>query len=139
MLVGMRLLWRVAGRSLYRSYAEKRVTTKCGDVVDRRRRSRVHKAVDGSVETTGDGVGKKRKVATVVPDGYQRVSRFYAKARRVDGGCSLMDTNGHCNCSHAGSVEKDEKDSERKKDSAKARVSGKHSNEEGDGGTGEKK
>lgn len=84
-------------------------------------------------------MGKERKAATRAAENSHRICPFFAMEQRADESRSFMNAHGFFHKVHKDKVGRIVKEWARKKEDAKARMIGKHLNEEGRGGTRENK
>ena len=92
----------------------------------------------GALNLVGEEAGKERKAGAGTADGGEKISAFYAREQRADGGCAFMDVNGFCNYVHMYEFWRVDKEKARREVGAEVKVARKRPSDRNEG-TGEKR
>lgn len=87
----------------------------------------------------GDDAGKEWKAAPGTMDDGQKICPFPAKKQCTDGRSLFLYAQGHCHYVHTGNFGRIVKEGAKRREGAKAIITGKCPNEEDGGGMGRKK
>ena len=87
----------------------------------------------GALNLGGEEAGKERKAGAGTADDGEKISAFYAREQRVDGGCAFMDVNEFCIYVHMDKFERVDKEKARNEEGAEVKVAGKRPSDRSEG------